>query len=135
MHALWQVDKPFGDIHALHVFKIVLCALFIFVEGFLDYDPNKKIIWKVYHVYDDTDGRVLDQGKLHHITIQGAFLLSGVVDILRNSLHTPVSYFSLSLSPSTSSFSTCTLLGEMNSTFKCIQFSPLPSSCAWCCLS
>lgn len=113
------------------------CVLFssLWKDSWIIYDPNKKIIWKVYHVYDDTDGRVLDQGKLHHITIQGAFLLSGVVDILRNSLHTPVSYFSLSLSPSTSSFSTCTLLGEMNSTFKCIQFSPLPSSCAWCFLS
>ena len=41
----------------------------------------QKIVWNVYKIYTE-DGDLADLGKLQHITMYSAFLLSGIIDVL-----------------------------------------------------
>ena len=64
--------------------KIILPFIAIIIEAFVDivYEENSHhYSLVVYHVYDEK-GKLRDQGKLHHITMHIAFILSGTVDIL-----------------------------------------------------
>ena len=66
------------------IFKIFAAVVGIIVEAFMDnptIDGHPKVIWKVYRPYNE-GGNLNDLGKLHHITMYGAFLLSGIMDIL-----------------------------------------------------
>lgn len=83
------------------IFKIVLPAVGIFIEAFIDYrtDENgeKTLTWRVFHVYDE-QGFVRDQGKLNHITMESAFLVSGIVDLLTLFVRLPALTSKVSLS-------------------------------------
>ena len=67
------------------IFKIVLSFIGILVEAFLtvvnDRDGKAHIVGSVYHIYQ-TDGHLNGLDKLQHITMYGAFMLSGIIDIL-----------------------------------------------------
>lgn len=68
------------------IFKILFPALGIIAELFFDMVkyPNESgvhLVAKVYHIKNE-DGTFNGMGKLHHITMYAAFLLSGLVDVL-----------------------------------------------------
>ena len=67
------------------IIKIVLPFIGIFAEAFLnvikDHEGKSHITGSVYHVYQ-SDGYLNHLDKLQHITMYGAFVLSGIVDIL-----------------------------------------------------
>lgn len=67
------------------VLKIVLSFIGILVEAFLsvieDRDGKAHIVGSVYHIYQN-DGHLNGLDKLQHITMYGAFMLSGIIDIL-----------------------------------------------------
>lgn len=62
------------------ILKIILPLAGIIVESFFDY-RNGHLVAVVYRVYW-SNGQLNDMGKLHHITMYGAFLLSGIIDII-----------------------------------------------------
>lgn len=66
------------------ILKIVLPFIGILVEAFLavvkDHDGKTHIVGSVYHIYQH-DGYLNSLDKLQHITMYGAFMLSGIVDI------------------------------------------------------
>lgn len=65
--------------------KIVLSFIGILVEAFLivikDHDGNAHIVGQVYHIYRN-DGYLNGLDKLQHITMYGAFMFSGIIDVL-----------------------------------------------------
>ena len=64
--------------------KILLPMLGIIVETFFDdtHDEEKRhLVFSVYSL-KDSNGVLNDIGKLHHITMYGGFVLSGIVDLL-----------------------------------------------------
>lgn len=68
------------------IIKIVLALIGIIVEAFFDIKKTNvkgdlHLVAEVYHVYT-SDGKLNDLAKLHHITMYGAFLLSGIIDIV-----------------------------------------------------
>ena len=67
------------------ILKIVLSFAGILVEAFLevirDRSGKAHIAGSVYHIYRN-DGSLNGLSKLQHITMYGAFMLSGIVDIL-----------------------------------------------------
>ena len=73
------------------VLKIVLPLCGIIAEAFFDvvnegHGPHIKA--KVFRVFDD-DGHLAGLGKLHHVTMYGAFALSGIVDIISLFIRVP----------------------------------------------
>lgn len=66
------------------ILKILLPVAGVIVEAFMDVrkvDGHPKIVWNVYKIYTE-DGDLADLGKLQHITMYSAFLLSGIIDVL-----------------------------------------------------
>ena len=67
------------------IVKIILPFTGILVESFLsvikDHDGKSRIVGSIYHIYQ-SDGYLNNLDKLQHITMYGAFMLSGIVDIL-----------------------------------------------------
>lgn len=66
------------------IIKIVSTVIGILVEEFVSHD----IKWNVYNVYTP-HGELRDQGKMQHITMYMAFLLSGIVDLMAQCLTVP----------------------------------------------
>lgn len=77
--------SPLSRVPLEPIIKIVLPFIGILVEAFLtvikDHQGKPHITGSVYHVYQ-SDGYLNPLGKLQHITMYGAFVLSGIVDIL-----------------------------------------------------
>ena len=77
--------SPLSRVPLEPIIKIILPFIGILVEAFLtvikDHQGRPHITGSVYHVYK-SDGYLTDLGKLQHITMYGAFVLSGIVDIL-----------------------------------------------------
>ena len=77
--------SPLSRIPLEPIIKIVLPFIGILVEAFLsvikDHQGKPHITGSVYHVYL-SDGYLNHLDKLQHITMYGAFVLSGIVDIL-----------------------------------------------------
>jgi hypothetical protein len=66
------------------IIKIIAPMLGIIVEAFFDYgikNGHKQLVMSVYSVRD-SHGELNGMGKLHHITMYGGFVLSGVMDLL-----------------------------------------------------
>lgn len=84
------------------VVKIILPIIGVIAEAFLDEvsddEGNRHLVFHVYRVRDD-DGSFNNLGKLHHITMYSAFILSGVIDLtslfIRFPKHTGQVFFSL----------------------------------------
>ncbi len=69
------------------VLKVFLAIIGILVELFLDY-KRSHLVTMVYNVILP-NGELNDMAKLHHITMYGAFLMSGIVDIVSLFLKLP----------------------------------------------
>ena len=68
------------------ILKIILALVGIIVEAFFDFvktnvQGDQRLVAIVYQVYR-IDGTLNDLAKLHHITMYGGFLLSGIIDIV-----------------------------------------------------
>ena len=68
------------------IVKIILALVGIIVEAFFDIvktnvQGDRRLVAIVYQVYR-SDGTLNDLAKLHHITMYGGFLLSGIIDIV-----------------------------------------------------
>lgn len=66
------------------VIKIVLPLIGIIAEAFFDVEnkgDGPHVVAKVFRVFD-SDGHLAGLGKLHHITMYGAFAVSGIIDII-----------------------------------------------------
>lgn len=65
--------------------KIIFPLLGVIVEAFFDFkteeNGRKHLVMTVYSPWD-SKGELNNIGKLHHITMYGSFVLSGVVDLL-----------------------------------------------------
>ena len=65
--------------------KIVLSALGLIVEVFFDYrtgdDGKRHLVMFMYSIWD-SKGEMNDTSKLHHITMYGSFMLSGMMDVV-----------------------------------------------------
>ena len=77
--------SPLSRVPLEPIIKVVLPLIGILIEAFLniikDHQGKPHITGSVYHVYQ-SDGYLNDLGKLQHITMYAAFVLSGIVDIL-----------------------------------------------------
>ena len=69
------------------VLKVFFALIGIMVEGFLDYRKS-HLVTVVYNVVMP-NGELNNMAKLHHITMYGAFLISGIVDIVSLFLKLP----------------------------------------------
>lgn len=75
------IPQPFcSKIPLEPVIKILLSCIGIVCEAFADFEDGRLVL-KVMKVYDD-EGSLRSVSKLHHITMYGAFLVSGVVDLI-----------------------------------------------------
>lgn len=64
--------------------KVLFPAVGMMVEAFLDYktdeEGNRHLIVTVYSPWN-ADGSLNGMSKLHHITMYGSFMLSGIIDL------------------------------------------------------
>ena len=60
--------------------KILFSSLGIVIEGFTDQKDGKTVL-QVLQLYN-SDGSLESVSKVHHITMYGAFLVSGLVDLI-----------------------------------------------------
>ena len=60
--------------------KIILPFIAIIIETLIE-NNHHRYSFSIFHVYDN-EGKLRDQGRLHHITMHIAFIISGTVDIL-----------------------------------------------------
>ena len=91
------IPQPFCRNIPLESFmKFTFSILGILVETFLSVSDG-KVIAHIFHVHDP-DGSFSNQSKLHHITMYGTFLLSGVIDLIALFIRIPPSTTKLFLS-------------------------------------
>ena len=78
------IPLPFTWIPIEPLCKIILCAIGIFTEEFLNYrvrNGKRQIVIEVYSIWVSAN-ELNTMAKLHHIIMYGAFVLSGVIDLL-----------------------------------------------------
>lgn len=74
------IPFTFSRIPVEPLMKVLLPALGLIVEAFFDF-RNKHVVISVYSLRD-SNGELNGMGKLHHITMYGSFMLSGIMDLL-----------------------------------------------------
>ena len=83
------------------ILKILFPSLGLLVESFLTYKSDsdgRHVVFETYRVWKD-NGEISGMGKLHHITMYAAFMLSGIMDMatlcVRLPQQTSMIFFSL----------------------------------------
>ena len=78
------IPMTFTRVPIESLFKIFLPALGLMVEAFFNYrskNGQRHLVAEVY-MFRESNGELNDMGKMHHITMYGSFVLSGLIDIL-----------------------------------------------------
>jgi len=90
----WIPQPCFPKIPLEPIIKILLPTFGIFVETFLDMQPDAsghyRLIIFTYRVqYDESSEQYVNLNRLYHISLYLAFVISGVVDLLSLLLNLP----------------------------------------------
>ena len=90
----WIPQPCYPRIPLEPIIKILLPSLGIFVETFLDMQPDAfghyRLIVFTYRVeYDESSEQYVNLNRLYHISLYLAFVISGVVDLLSLLLNLP----------------------------------------------
>ena len=86
---LSYLPQPFCErIPMEPVFKVVLSSIGLMIEAFVGDDQHGKQIFQVMEVFHP-DGSLHSVSKVHHVTMYGAFLVSGLVDLIGSIIRIP----------------------------------------------